>query len=218
MTKIVEHSAEIIPILALADQATSIEMLQDVFGFEIEGTTDGRGTSLRLGNQSLLVVPNCKTVGAIGLHHVALAAADVDTAMTECLERGGVLASSMTPDGPQEIEEFWSGGVRYVFFEGPEGALIEFCMKKIAPQKEKWGHDYLGIECESLDTVRRYFADLGCSLVATHVLDRADGRTKVVFLQYGSSIVELFEPETRHAQTNRTPTTRWVGCSIGEVV
>lgn len=187
-------SDAIIPILALQDEIAGIQLMEQVFGFRVEGTSIGIGTILALGDQRILVAPQTTIIGSVQAHHLALSVPDVDVAMRECIARGGNLAKSMTPDGPLEISEFWSGGVHYVFFDGPEGALIEFCMKKHESRVTNWGHDHIGVLCTDLDLndTQEKFEASGCNIVAEHTLHRPDGNTQVSFLRRGESVVELF--------------------------
>jgi catechol 2,3-dioxygenase-like lactoylglutathione lyase family enzyme len=203
---------ELLPILSLADQRAGIAMLDRVFGFESTGMRGGFGTIMALGNQRILIVPKLAVVGSVRPHHLALSIPDTDQAMKECLDRGGVLAQSMTPDGPLEIPEFWTNGVRYVFFDGPEGALIELCMKKGQLSAEEWGHDHIGIECEDIAASQSQFEHAGCNLIASHSLDRDDGITDVAFLNRGASVAELFCPPKASKAAETPPLSGWVGC------
>lgn len=200
------------PVLSLEDEGAGIALLKRVFRFEVVGSSGGFGTMLRLGDQSILVTPKLSIVGAYQPHHLALSVPDTDDAMKMCLERGGVLAQSMTPEGPLEIPEFWSAGVRYVFFEGPEGALIEFCTKKGERAEASWGHDHIGIQCSDIAVSKAQFETAGCELVAQHALDRDDGITDVVFLRCGVSVAELFSPPGWDGSLQTPPKAGWVGC------
>lgn len=209
---VIEQHEELIPILSLEDQGAGIALLARVFGFECIGTSDRHGTIMALGNQRILIVPKLSIVGGVRPHHLALSVPDTDSAMTTCLERGGILAQSMTPHGPLEIPEFWSDGLQYVFFEGPEGALIELCVKKGQTPYENWGHDHIGIECEDIAASQCQFESAGCKLVANHVLHRDDGITDVAFLERGRSIAELFCPPKANEAAETPPQSGWVGC------
>lgn len=207
-------SGEIIPMLSLSNEAAGIALLKQVFGFEEEGFSREFGTSLVLGNQRVKVIPSLEIIGNVGLHHVAISVPNVDNAMTECLARGGTLAKSMTPNGPLEISEFWTNGVRYVFFEGPEGSLIELCMKNARPEHQNWGHDHVGILCHDILEIRRKFETIGCKEIAKHALNRKDGTTNVSFLKRGSSIIELFSPPSSGAEHEHLVSGRWIGCLV----
>lgn len=210
--RVTTKQEELIPILSLEDPRAGIALLTRVFGFECVGTGDGFGTIMALGNQRILIVPKLSIVGSVRPHHLALSVPYTDMAMNECLSRGGVLAQSMTPDGPLEIPEFWNHGVRYVFFEGPEGALIELCMKKGQVSSNDWGHDHIGIECEDIAASQTQFENAGCDLLASHSLHRDDDVTDVAFLKRGASVAELFCPPKASKAADTPPLSGWVGC------
>lgn len=180
----------IVPELAVRDRAAAAQMLMRIFGFR---AADAEGGLLSLGDQLVSLV-----AGAEGGHgvidHLALAVGDVDAALADALSRGGRLEGT-TPDGPNEIPEFWATGVRYVFLEGPEGARIEFCAKLGADARDRLpGHDHIGIPCTDLAATEAFFLSLGLDPVAAVDLRRADGMTKVRFLSAGEGMVELYEP------------------------
>ncbi len=189
-------------------------MLCDVFGFQHDGRPNAQGARLSLGDQSLWVVKSRSVAGAIGLHHLALSVPDTDMAMQECLNRGGRLAASMTPDGPLEIAAFWDTGVRYVFFEGPEGVLIELCMRIGQPAAVGWGHDHLGVRCADIAATAELFQSMGCRTVAQHSLDRPGGPTLVTFLRYSRSTIELFCEPGDATRIPASPHLGWVGCAL----
>lgn len=184
----------IVPILSLSDPASGVAMLNRVFGFQPTVSSNEIGVVLALGDQKICITAGQAVVGGVRPHHLALSVPDTDLAMRECLSRGGVLSSSMTPDGPLEIPEFWDEGVRYVFFEGPEGALIELCMKKGVTGSLGWGHDHIGIQCDDINGTQADFLAKGCKVVTKYVLQRTEGGTEVAFLERGGSVIELFSP------------------------
>lgn len=180
----------IIPELAVTDRQGAARMLMQVFGFRVEDADDGL---LSLGDQRVALVSATETGHGV-IDHLALAVADVDRALADCLARGGRVEGT-TPDGPREIAEFWEGGVRYVFVEGPEGARIEFCARLGATERDGLpGHDHVGIPCTDLAATEGFFLSLGLVPVAGLDLVRADGVTKVRFLSAGQGMVELYEP------------------------
>ncbi|WBU60868.1 hypothetical protein [Paracoccus albus] len=201
--------AAIIPVLSLCDVAAGVEMLKRVFGFDL-AHDDAFGLELVLGNQRLRVVERFETVGALRAQHLALSVPDTDVAMHECLARGGTLANTMTPNGPEEIDEFWEQGVRYVFFDGPEGSLIELCAKKGSTGSPHWGHDHIGICCDEVGKEASLFLKIGCKIVAKHTLLQPDSRTEVMFLERGDTIIELFTPP--EGGIGVAGCSAWLGC------
>ena len=181
-------SVRIVPELAVRDVAAAAGMLRAVFGFA------GAGDLLDLGDQAVALVQADGVPGQGGIDHLALAVADVDAALAGYLARGARLEAT-TPEGPREIAEFWEGGVRYVFLEGPEGARIELCARLPGAARTGLpGHDHLGIPCTDLAATEGFFLGLGLRPVAGVDLTREDGVTRVRFLALGSSVVELYEP------------------------
>ena len=202
---------EIIPILSLEDVGRGISWLEQVFGFQVESSQTSFGTAMVLGDQRIVVSKRLSIAGAVGLHHLALSVPEVDEAMAVCLLRGGKLAGSMTPHGPLEIPEFWENGVRYAFFEGPEGVLIELCAKKNPISEATWGHSHLGVMCQDVDHKRRLFESLNCTRIADYQLSRPEGTTNVIFLGFGRSVVELFSGELAGRSNSWVG---WVGCAM----
>jgi len=211
MSALVENHREIVPILSLDDVAAGISWLEKILGFRVESTQESFGTTLALGDQRIVVSKGLSIAGAFRPHHLALSVPDVDEAMAVCLLRGGELADSMTPDGPLEISEFWENGVRYVYFEGPEGVLIELCAKKNPISGTEWGHSHVGVMCYDVDEERRVFERLGCKRIADHQLNRPDETTNVTFLEFGRSVVELFSGQQTGLCNSLAG---WNGCAM----
>ncbi len=183
-------AVRIVPELAIRDRMAAARMLTQVFGFR---GADADGDLFALGDQLVALVAD-EVTGHGVIDHLALAVADVDAALADALSRGAKLEGT-TPDGPQEIAEFWDAGVRYVFLEGPDGARIEFCAKLGADARDGLpGHDHIGIPCTDLAATEAFFLSLGLDPVAAVDLRRADGVTKVRFLSAGEGMVELYEP------------------------
>jgi len=116
----------IIPELAVTDPAAARAMLCATFGFT------GAGDLLTLGTQSIALIQAAARPVHGRIDHLALAVNDVDTALASLRARGAALDDT-TPEGPNDIPEFWESGVRYVFLQGPEGARIELCAKRPPP-------------------------------------------------------------------------------------
>ena len=190
----------IVPELAVADPAAARHLLAQQFGFV------ARGDHMVLGDQSiaLLGTDHSPTHGKID--HLALAVPDVDRAAAQMMANGAQLEAT-TPNGAQEIAEFWETGVRYIFLAGPEGARIELISRRggdIRPGLP--GHDHLGIPCSDIAASTRFFADLGLQPIAAVDLIRPDGVTEVRFLQAGASVVELYSPPSLRGTTPAFPT------------
>lgn len=206
-----KQSVRIIPELAVRDKQGAARMLTQVFGFRVEDAGEGL---LSLGDQHVALV-SAGDAGHGVIDHLALAVADVDLALAECLSRGGRIEGT-TPDGPREIAEFWQTGVRYVFVEGPEGARIEFCARLgVGPRDGLPGHDHIGIPCTDLAATEGFFLSLGLAPITAVDLRRADGVTKVRFLSAGQGVVELYEPPgLRGASAPFATAGRWQGLRL----
>lgn len=181
----------LIPELVLADPEAGAAMLERVLGFSREGGL------LALGTQRVLLSRG-EPDGRHGrIDHLALSVPSVPEALAACLARGGVL-STVTPEGPLAIAEFWENGVDYVFLDGPEGAKVELIARRPPAPPRPWGHDHVGISCAALAPMRDFFLGLGLEERAAVTLDRPGGRVDVAFLAWGDSVVELYcLPETR---------------------
>lgn len=179
---------EIIPELSVRDLAAAQDMLVRVFGFAPE---DG---VLRLGDQRIVLVPAEGPGGHGGIDHLALKVNDTDQALAGLVQRGAVLDAT-TPNGPQEIAEFWDNGVRYVFLQGPEGARIELCARRGAPEQAGLpGHDHIGLPCSDIAASEAFFLSLGLKPTGRFDLIRPEGTIAVRFLAAGDSVVELYAP------------------------
>lgn len=176
----------IIPELRVRARDAAKAMLCGQFGFA--PGPDGR---LSLGTQTIALVEG----GAAGhgrIDHLALATDDLDRDAAAFLSRGATLDSDVTPDGPLSIPEFWGGGVRYLFFRGPEGARIELIQNLAAPRP--LGHDHIGIPCTDIAASVAFATALGARLLAANTLHRPEGSTEVRFLALGTSVLEFYQP------------------------
>jgi hypothetical protein len=126
------------------------------------------------------------------IDHLALAVPDLAGSARTLLARGAQLDRQVTPDGPLEIPEFWTAGVRYLFLQGPAGARIELIVNQGAPQGP--GHDHIGIPCSDIAASAAFFAGLGATPLAAVTLQRAEGATHVRFLALQGSVIELYQP------------------------
>ena len=192
-----------IPVLAVRNVAQAKRQLAALFGF-----IEGAGGHLALGDQQVAVcdagAPPDR-LAALPFDHLALSVEDADAAAEAFAARGGVLDAAYTPDGPAEIPEFWSKGVRFVFFKGPEGAPFEFCQKLGA--EAPLGHSHFGLRTADLDALEARLASSGAARIARHVLP-GPPPVEVRFLKRGAAVFELFDaPPIGDA----TPGTGWIG-------
>jgi len=199
----------ITPELAVTDRAAAASMLATVFGFRQQGET------FTLGSQSIALVPAARPPVHGRIDHLALAVNDVDASLAALRARGAALDST-TPQGPNEIPEFWDSGVRYVFLQGPEGARIELCARRAAaPRSELPGHDHIGIPCTDIAATAAFFTGIGLLPLAAVTLTRDDGQTHVRFLGHGAQVVELYEPPHLRGTTGTNPETAlWNGLRL----
>ncbi|MCR9136368.1 MAG: hypothetical protein NXI27_10265 [Alphaproteobacteria bacterium] len=192
-----------IPVLSVKDTDAARMMLAGQFGFREAGSN-----SMTLGDQTILIAAAGETPDTLvrlPLDHIALSVACAETAFKVFHARGACLAAAYTPDGVGEIGEFWDRGVRFVFFEGPEGAPIEFC--ETIGETRQTGHSHYGLRAADLDGLETQFATLGAEPVARHTLG-GDPPVDVRFLQAGSAMLELFD-DTQC--TNSVKDRGWVG-------
>lgn len=183
-----------IPVLAVDDPEAARTMLARVFGF-----TSHLNGFMKFGNQSVAVVP----IGAVPngmmqlrLDHVAFSVADVDQAYFRFMEQGGKLARSFTPDGPKDIPDFWDHGVRFVFFDGPDGWPFEFCMKKGSGSIE--GHDHFAIRFADITKAIQEVSRIGGTPIAYHRLGNRKEPVEVQFMALGRCIFEVFAEGPYH--------------------
>lgn len=193
-----------IPVLAVSDPEAACAMLARVFGFEPR-----ENGVMMFGNHAIsLVQVGAVPVGMLRmpLDHVAFSVTDADRAHLQFMARGGNLARSFTPDGPKDIPEFWDHGVRFVFFDGPDGWPFEFCKKKGAATGQ--GHDHFAIRKANITTAVRALGNMGCIPVAHYRLGRGERSVEVQFMALGSHMFEVFaEGPFTDVETDRG----WIG-------
>jgi catechol 2,3-dioxygenase-like lactoylglutathione lyase family enzyme len=145
----------------------------------------------RLGSQALrLVAGPARGHGVID--HVALAVPDLDATLAGLTAQGLVLGS-VTPSGPETIPEFWEGGLRYAYLDGPDGARLELCQRLTDPAPVI-GQDHVGIPCRDLAGMEPFFRAQGARPVAAVDLVRPEGVIEVRFLAFHGGMVELYQP------------------------
>lgn len=200
---------EIIPELCVQDTGAARSMLARVFGFAPDGDL------MRLGSQRIALVQGQPSPTHGGIDHLALAVADVPTALAALQAKGAKLEAT-TPNGPQGIAEFWDHGIAYVFLSGPEGARIELCARLPHDTRPGLpGHDHIGIPCTDIAASVGFFEGLGFETIHSVSLTRADGVTEVRFLSAGSSVVELYEPPHLRGTTPAfAPNALWHGLRL----
>lgn len=213
-----ERRPGVIPELAVTDLEKARALLVDCLGFvrtTAASLPDRSLAEYHLGSQQILLRHDQSiSVREHGLiDHIALKVGDTDRSLARLLGRGASIDREITPDGPQEIAEFWTAGVRYMFLCGPEGARLELCAKRDATEGldgEVLGHDHIGISCRDVSAMRAFFAILGFQELASHVLERPSGGVEVCFMSLGEDIIELFSlPEVRAGLSPRTGQGRW---------
>jgi catechol 2,3-dioxygenase-like lactoylglutathione lyase family enzyme len=183
----------ILPELVMRDPGAGAAMLARILGFAPDGPGPEGGTMLRLGPQRI-VLRQGEGTGEGAIDHLAIAVNDTDAALREAVARGALLDTDTTPNGPETIPEFWSGGARYVFLKGPEGAKIELCAQLGVTRPGLPGHDHIGIACHDLPAMRLFLMDLGLTERFATVLHRPMGDIPVSFLAHGGSVLELYAP------------------------
>lgn len=179
-----------IPVLAVEDSGAALRHLTQVLGLVAEDAA-----TARFGDQRIRLCPlGAPPQGLIRLRldHVALGIADADRQQGRLLARGARLSGRFTPDGPAEIAAFWENGVRYVFFDGPEGWPVEFCAR-IGHADAGGGHDHLAIRTEDLDGTEAMLGRLGAGRIARHLLAGDEAPVEVRFLSRGGTVFELFD-------------------------
>lgn len=179
------------PVLAVADPAAARRHLIDTLGFQVLD-----GDALGYGDQPIhLCAAGTPPPGLLPLRldHLALRVDDVDAHMRRLLAHGGRLTAGFTPDGPVEIAAFWDQGVRFVFFDGPEGWPLEFCRPHAERHARPAGHDHFGIRSTDLDGLEAQLTDLGATPVAQHQLTGGAVPVDVRFLSLDNQIFEIFD-------------------------
>lgn len=147
----------------------------------------------RLGSQAVRVVAGAPQ-GHGPIDHIALTVPDMDRAVAAFAARGIALAD-VTPGGPEVIPEFWGDGLRFAYFQGPDGARIELC-QRLGGAAQEMGHDHIGIPCADLAAMQGFFAGQGARLIAAVDLVRPGGVIPVRFLAFHGGMVELYQPAT----------------------
>lgn len=193
-----------IPVLRVNDPVSAGFLLKKNFGFEQSGDY------WRLGEQSIRLVTEGEVPDqfiALPFDHLAIAASDVDKHAGLFKAKGAQISKDYTPDGPREIAEFWEAGVRYVFFNGPDNAPLEFCEIKGRPHFTHFDHSHIGVRRSSLADAMEEISNFNCKLIASYRLVGGGAPVNVAFLNWGTIILEFFDEPAPPSREE----TRWIG-------
>lgn len=195
-----------IPVLAVDDPVAACRTLAAQFGFAQIGP--GR---MAFGSAQIAVVGSRVLPDALiplQLDHVAFQVPDADAVYRNFSAAGAELDPNFTPGGPRDIPQFWDHGVRFVFFQGPQGAPFEFCAKTAVTGPVDRGHSHFAIRSVDLDQAEAALGAFGPTCIAKHSLPGTPQPVSVRFLQAGSVVFELFDeaPVVTHADLSG-----WVG-------
>lgn len=190
----------IVAELSVVSVPAAVAKLAAEFGFAAEGTR------LTRGDQVILLVQGQGDLGHGVIDHVALKATDTDAAAAAALRRGARIDREVTPEGPVEIAAFWENGVRYQFFEGPEGARLEFCARRgtalpigAGLDDALPGHDHIGISCRDIAASVQFYQSLGFDIVFATTLTPPEGPLPVRFMARDGQVLELYSPVSRQS-------------------
>ncbi len=193
-----------IPVLSVKDPATAGLILKTLFGFEHSDDV------WRLGEQAVKIVAHGNVPDdfiALPFDHLAIAVSDIDTHAGHFKSKGAELSKDFTPDGPREIAEFWEQGVRYVFFNGPDNAPIEFCEIKGRPHLKQFAHSHIGVRRPSLTDAMDEISEFDTKLIASYRLEGGGAPVNVAFVDWENVVLEFFD-EPPPASRNETA---WIG-------
>ena len=180
-----------IPVLAVTDPLAARLYLEKTLGFR--AAADGH---MAFGDTEIAVVAadaRPDDLIAMEFDHIAFQVPDADACCRRCLAAGAGLDRRFTPDGPRDIPEFWTQGVRFVFFTGPEGAPFEFCARNDPSADQGEGHSHFALRSPSPDALATCLLTMGAREIASHTLAGQAGPVSVRFLQSGKDIFELFD-------------------------
>ena len=180
----------LVPELTVVDPDSAALALA-AFGFAADGGL------WRLGDQAIRLVRG-QHQGHGRIDHIALSVPDMDTVLARLMTQGIALDAGVTPNGPELIPEFWDNGLRFVYLSGPETARIELC-QRLTGAAPAIGQDHVGIPCDDLDAVQRFFQAQGATPIAAVDLIRPEGTIPVRFLTYQGGVIELYQPAARRA-------------------
>jgi len=201
-----ETGAGMIAVLAVKDPDHAQQTLHEHFGFR----RVAQGL-IAYGDAKIAIVPAGTYPGgmiALPFDHIAFRVPDADDCYRRFLASGAHVDKQFTPDGPRDITEFWTAGVRFVFFEGPDAAPFEFCAQNDPSEPQSAGHSHFAIRTPDLDATAAQLCGLGATEIARHLLPSAPRPVAVRFLRLGAEVFELFDEAPLVANHG---TTGWVG-------
>lgn len=179
-----------IPVLSVMDPVSAGLLLKSQFGFQQSGDI------FMLGEQAIRIVARGdlpQNFIALPFDHLAMAASDIDQHTRHFTSQGATLSKDYTPDGPREIAEFWEHGVRYVFFNGPDNAPIEFCEIKGRPHLKQFGHSHIGVRRISIPSAMDEISKFDTKLIASYRLDGGGKPVNVAFVNWDNVVLEFFD-------------------------
>ena len=191
------------------DLDKTIEWYETIAGFKTSYKTviDHQGevsvAFMQLGNLVIEAYqPSVKDYEEIKLRskghidHLAIDTADIEYSMKEFLLKGAQLDST-TINGPVLLENFFSKGVKYINFVGPncetvelsQNLALEDCINKSV--LKGWSH--LGIPVTDINTSNSFYKDLGFVEVMNAEVKREDGVIKASFMDLNGFHIELYQ-------------------------
>ncbi len=181
-----------IPVLAVNDPEAGAAFLCSRLGFR----RDERDALLaHFGDQAVRLAGIGQALpGLIDLpfDHLALRVPDADETEAKALAQGAARHPAFTPDGPREIAEFGASGVRFIFFEGPDGWPFEFCAQRGSRDGGR-GHGHYGLRCASTAAMSEKLAAMGAETRSAHTLGGPDSEVHVAFMGMDDGVFELFD-------------------------
>lgn len=193
-----------IPVLSVKDKVSAGVLLKSQFGFQQSGDI------FMLGDQAIKLVARGDVLAnfiPLPFDHLAIAASDIDQHTQHFTSKGATLSKDYTPDGPREIAEFWEQGVRYVFFRGPDNALIEFCEIKGRPHVKQFGHSHIGVRRSSIAEAMDEISQFDTKLLASYRLDGGSAPVNVAFVNWENVVLEFFDEPLTAPRSE----TCWIG-------
>ncbi len=130
------------------------------------------------------------------IDHFAIDVLEIDSALENALAGGAVLDES-TSDGIQAIDVFWSKGVKYVTFKGPDGEKVELNQRLDLDQSRRkenldgWSH--LGIPVTDLGKAKDFYRQFGFKEIMYAEIPGEDGSIDVSMMEKDRFVVELYE-------------------------
>lgn len=130
------------------------------------------------------------------IDHFAIETFDIQTSLREFLLKGALLDES-TANGPVLLENFFSKGMRYINFVGPNGETVELSQNLVAERclnknvLKGWSH--LGIPVTDIDKSKSFYKDLGFKEVMNTEVKKEDGIIKAAFMDLNGFQIELYQ-------------------------